>query len=214
MRTLLSVLFPVFMLIALAGCNSDTGSTSDQTINDSTGNAGNTGENALEREPVDDEIRAYGIIQKAEDQGYPMYGVTVEFPEKQTREDFNINLEAIGIAPDSLHAMEGKYATIYYTSEMEEMLMDIHLDGASLLGAYAPPNNPEWTEITGVLKGADEVTPGDLPGKVSITDKSGKTMHFDYFIDEATVGANGKEVTAYYDMRVMNNITYMHVAEE
>ena len=61
-----------------------------------------------EREPTEDEIREYGIIKTIEDTEYPMFVVTVEFPERQTTAYFNINIEALPQSDSDLYALKGK----------------------------------------------------------------------------------------------------------
>lgn len=168
-----------------------------------------------QREPNDEEIREYGIVKEVEDMGYPMFAVDMEFPERNMTASFSLNIEVGGIDHDAVYKMKGKYATIYYTADVEPYLADMQVKGKSLFGDYAPEKmDPDWKKITGTLSDADEPTPGDLPGSVTVTAKDGNTVTFGYFVDHAMVAANGKEVTAYYNMREKNNITYVKVAAE
>ncbi len=144
-----------------------------------------------EREPTDSEIREYGRVIGIEDGAYPMFIITVEFPERNMRHDYNLNNESIGISVESLYNFMGKYATIYYLSELENFLLDIQLNGISLMGEYAPKKDTTWKSITGILEGAEEVSGGDLPDEVSVTDILGKKISFKEFITPEMVAANG-----------------------
>ena len=128
--------------------------------------------------------------------------------------DFNLNIEEITLDLQGLHDLSGKYATIKYTSEFENSLSDLQIEGSSLFGQYALKYDSNWQHIQGVLSGADEITPGDLPGMISITDPEGEIMDFEVFIDAETVAANGKMVDAFYDIRVVNKLTQIVPAEE
>jgi hypothetical protein len=164
-------------------------------------------------EASEDNIREYGIIEKIEDGAYPFFVVTVDFEERNMKHDFNLNIEDISLDAEGLYNLQGKYATIFYTSALENRLIDLHLKGVSLFGEYAPEFDSSWETITGILSGADEATAGDLPDTISIT-ADNKKMDFDIFIDPETVKANGKKVTAYYDVRGVESITDIRPSEE
>lgn len=160
-------------------------------------------------EPSDDEIFEFGIISNIEDGVYPMFILTLEIPERQMTESFNLNIEAISLDVESLDNLVGKYATIYYLSELENNLHDVHFNGKSLLGEYAPEEDYSTRHITGVLEGAESETVSDLPGEVSITDKNGTKVIFSWYVDSEMVVANGKIVTAYYSIRGNEIITHI-----
>ena len=63
------------------------------------------------REPTDDEIREYGIIESIEDGQYPMFVVTLEFPKRKTKASFNLNIEAISQTSSDLDSLIGKYVS-------------------------------------------------------------------------------------------------------
>ncbi len=172
-----------------------------------------SGEGDLQ-EPAEDEIQEFGIIESIEDSGYPMFVVTVDFPDRQMKSTFNLNIEEIAMDMAALTALEGKYATIYYLSEMENDLNDLQVSGTSVLGEWAPEINPDWLHITGFLSGAEAETTGDLPGVITITDDTGNQIHFKYFITPEMVEANGTVVTAFYSYRNMETITYLRASEE
>ncbi len=161
----------------------------------------------------DDVLREYGKVVKFEDGVYPMYILTVDFVERNFTQDFNLNIEAVSIDGETLNNLPGKYATIYYTSELEESLYDIHFKGKSLYGEYAPELDSSWKKITGTLKGAQSLS-GDLPSKVTITSAEGVTMNFELYVDDTVQKANNQEVTVYYDVRAINTITKIVPSED
>lgn len=167
-----------------------------------------------EREPNDDEIREYGKIISIEDGVYPMFVVTVDFPERQMQVDFNLNIEAIELDVSTLNNLIGKLATIYYLSELNNDLYDLQLNGKSILGDFVPEKDPDWKQITGVLHGAKEVTSSDLPGTITLTDKNDNVVSFEYYVTPEMVIGNSKVVSAFYSMRGVNTITYILPSED
>ncbi|MCB0696286.1 MAG: hypothetical protein KDC07_02910 [Chitinophagaceae bacterium] len=197
--------------VLLFGCGSATKNTAETTDSAAVEEAQFNGE----REPYDDEIHEYGMVKEVEDMGYPIFAVDMEFPERQMEASFNLNIEQGGIDHDAVYNMKGKYVTFYYTVNDEPDLADMQVNGKSLFGQYAPEKiDPDWKKITGTLSGANEPTPGDLPGKVTVTAKDGNAVTFRYFVDVAMVTANGKEVNAYYTMSGTQDITYIKVSED
>lgn len=155
----------------------------------------------------DEEIQELGLLKEVEDTGYPMASLTIEFPERKFTEYFSINLEAVkGADINKLRAWVGKYVSFRYTSRLTNTLLDVQSDGKSVLGADAPEIKPAMKKIEGVLKGADEETPGDLPGKVSITSADNNTLTFAFFVTKEMVEVNGKKVVGYYEERPENVI--------
>lgn len=166
------------------------------------------------REPSEEEIREYGIIQGIEDSGYPRFIVTMEFPEREMTAAFNLNIEAIAMDMEQLYALQGKYASIYYISEWENDLRDLQLNGLSVLGDEVYGDRAEWETVTGKLSGAAEETMSDLPGKISVTDEHGFSTDFEWYVNAEMVEANGKEVTAFYTFSGNSIITYIEPSEE
>ena len=116
---------------------------------------------------------------------------------------------------EELATLTDQWATIYYTANIENFLYDLQYKGESVFGEYAPEKtDPSWKKITGILSGAAEVTAGDLPDTVTVTDTNGNAMEFGLFIDAETVKANGKEVTAFYEVRGVNTITHIQPSQE
>ncbi|PLX10430.1 MAG: hypothetical protein C0598_10430 [Marinilabiliales bacterium] len=165
-------------------------------------------------EPSDDEIQEFGIITEIEDSAYPVFNITVEFPERQLQAGFYLNIEAINLQMDELYELLDKYATIFYTSDEDNDLTDMKLDGISLFGEYAPEEDYSSDNITGILSGAESVTMSDLPGKIYITDENNRIFEFEWYVDEMMVKANGKKVTAYYYSTYRNSITHIIPSEQ
>lgn len=166
-----------------------------------------------EYEPSDDDIREYGRIEHIEDSTYPFFIVTFNFVERNMKQDFNLNIEAISLTDTELYKLKGKYATLYYTSELEDDLSDLHLEGTSLFGEYAPDMDPSWKKITGVMSGTESLS-GDLPGKITVTDSEGEKIEFALYIDDETIKANGKTVTAFYTTEGVNKVTHIEPSVE
>lgn len=166
-----------------------------------------------EYEPSGDEIREYGKIETIEDGGYPMFSITVDFVERQMKQSFGLNIEAISLTDSDLNKLKGKYATIYYTSDLENDISDLYYNGKSLSGEYAPEMDSSWKKITGTLSGATSLS-GDLPGKITVTDSEGEKITFEWFIDDEVLKVNGKTITAFYTVRGVNKITHIEPSEE
>ena len=113
-----------------------------------------------------------------------------------------------------LDAIIGKYATLYYTSELVTDLVDIQFKGRSILGKSAPETLDGLTPITGILSNAEASTTSDLPGSITLKHKDGYLIDFDYFITDKMVAVNGKEVTIYYQKRGIQTIQRMEVSKE
>ena len=179
-------------------------------------NNANTSEEISEEyyEPSDDEIQEFGIITEIEDSAYPVFNITVEFPERQLQAGFYLNIEAINLQMDELYELRDKYVTIFYTSDEDNNLTDMKLDGKSLFGEEAPEEDYITDNITGILSGAESETMSDLPGKIYITDENDRRFEFEWYVDEMMVKANGKKVTAYYYTRYRNTITHIIPSEE
>lgn len=202
--------FAFILVLALAvfliSCSSEAvDETSGQTDSFATEMPG-------EEDVQNDEIQEYGLIKRIEDAGYPFFIVTVEFSERNMTIDFNLNAEEASLAPDVLQSAEGKYATIYYTSNLEPSLVDMTLNGKSVMLDEPLTRHPDYKVITGVLTGAEEPTPGDLPDEVCITDKNGEQQCFKYYVDDEMVRANGQEVVAIYTLQGRNNITRLQLS--
>ena len=163
-----------------------------------------------DRELMDDEINEYGLVVAVEDGPYPMFVVTVESPERQMTASFNLNIEAVNMNRDVLDSLEGKYATFYYISELQNGVEDMLVDCESIYGEYAPEFDETWRYVEGTLENA-EFPSGDLPSTVSILGIDGQRVMLTLFVEEDHVAANGEYVEVYYSTRGMETITYLRV---
>ncbi len=162
----------------------------------------------------DDEIPEFGKIIDIEDNGYPMFSVTVSFPERNFEASFSLNIEAIDLQIDQLHPMLENYATLFYVSESRNDLFELQYEGQSLFGEYALQIDPEWKQMAGILSGADAATAGDLPDEILVVDEKGNEVHFDFFITPEMVAKNGRSVIAYYQPRYVNEITHLQASHD
>lgn len=158
--------------------------------------------------PKDDEIREMGILKEVEDSGYPMATLRIEFPERKFEEYFTVNLEEVpGADINKMRKWVGRYVSFLYKSELSNALLDLQVNGKSIINETPIEINSETKRVVGLLKGADEETPGDLPGTVTITTKDNNTLSFDFFVTKEMVAVNGKRVVGYYEERNQNIIT-------
>lgn len=88
--------------------------------------------------------------------------------------------------------------------------MDIQSNGKSIFKTDAIPVTKEMKSITGVLIGANEITGGDLPNKISVSNTE-QTLDFEYYVTEEMVKFNKKTVTVFYEERASNNLVELKV---
>jgi len=188
-------------LFLLMSCASNESKSAVSETKDST--TQETAQQTPEDAPSsDDEIQERGILKKVDDGGYPFATLTIEFPERNFSEYFTINFEdAKGVDLATIYKWEGKHVSFRYTSQITNALLDVQKDGKSLMGENAPEITSEMSKIVGVLQGADEETPGDIPGKVTIG-----TLSFEFFVTKEMVEANNTKVTGYYEERTQNQV--------
>lgn len=153
-------------------------------------------------------IKEFGLLKSVEDSGYPFFTLTIEFPERHLTEYFTLNLEAVkSVNAETLSKLVGKYVSFEYTSETTNALLDLKLNGKSLLNADELAEQTDLKTITGILSNAAEETAGDLPGELFIVTEEEITEKFPFFITPEIVKANGKKVVGYYQPRTQNTIT-------
>lgn len=152
-------------------------------------------------------INERGLLKEIEDSGYPFYNLVIEFPERKFEESFNLNMEEIkDLNSGKLMTLKNKYINFSYTSEVKNSLLDIQVKGNSIFDTDVVALNEETNKVTGILGGAEEITLGDLPGNVTITNKKGEVFEFNFYITESMVFQNGKTVTAFFEERTINEI--------
>ena len=161
-----------------------------------------------------DPIKEFGLIRAAEDAGYPFMVLTIEFPERQFSENFQLNLsEFPGLDPGQMAAAVGKYAAFEYVSLVENALLEVKSDGKPLLKIDGV-NLAELKQIRGILSGAEVETTGDLPGMLYIKTEEEYVEEFPFFVTPELVEANGKQVVGYFDQRVLNTIVSLEIKED
>lgn len=215
MKQSLSVLLAMVVLL-LASCESPKKEVSTFTeASDAAvpeNNVLQEQQDQLDRALGENELREYGRVLAIEDGVYPMFVVSVEFPEKGTFEEFNLNIEAVDVTVEELQEMNGRYVTLYYTSEIESYLHELTSEGKVILDSKAI--DPGWKEVRGILEGADEETASDLPGSIAVLTDEGGRVEFPCYITPEMVEVNGAEVTAVYAERGVETITYLRVKAE
>jgi hypothetical protein len=169
--------------------------------------------NANVRALAEGETRVEGRITQIEDGGYPRYTLHIQ-PDEGDPLSFYLDDSSqpdLGGA-ESAGAYEGQRAIVYYKTVE---LFDLHdmrtAAGVSLIhdDGRAPP--PAADTITGTLRGA-EVSNGDLPDIVTVTDAQGATREFEFFVDDQLAAANGQQVTAHYYASTRDEVTLVHPA--
>lgn len=152
-------------------------------------------------------INEKGLLKEIEDSGYPFFNLVIEFTERKFEERFNLNIEEIkGLNQGKLMKLKSKFINFSYNSEIRNTLLDIQVKGRSIFDTDVIALNDETNKVTGVLGGAEEITPGDLPGKVTIRNKKGDVFEFSFYISDDMVLQNGKTVTAFFEERTINEI--------
>ncbi|WP_435355059.1 hypothetical protein [Emticicia sp. SJ17W-69] len=200
-----ALIFTIF--ISCASKENQTTNTDSTTVADTVASA-TTPETESELTPKDDEIREMGLLKEVEDSGYPIATLRIEFPERKFEEYFTVNLEEVpGADINKMRDGVGKYVSFLYKSEPTNALLDVQVNGKSITNEAPIEIKPETKRVVGILKGADEETPGDLPGTVTITTKENTTLSFDFFVTKEMVAVNGKRVVGYYEERTQNIIT-------
>lgn len=168
---------------------------------------------AQESPSDEEEIREMGLLKSAEDAAYPFMTLQIEFPERGFEEYFSVNLQEIGVDPGTISKWVGRYVEFYYTSKIANALIDLRLEGKSLLGTN-PNDLPEGLKrATGILNCPDELS-GDTPGTLSVTDPHEFSLDFEFFIIQELVDAKGQIVEAFYEERTQNKVTKIKVLKK
>jgi hypothetical protein len=214
MKTKMKHVVAMMALMGLVACNQYTERNNSAEKVDSLATADTTvyPEN-LEASsfPNGELVHETGILKNYEDGGYPFATLTIEFPERKFEETFSLNLEEVkDINQETLSKSIGKYLDFSYVSNFENALMDIQSNGKSIFKTDAIPVTKEMKSITGVLNGANEVTGGDLPNKISVSNAE-QTLDFEYYVTEEMVKFNGKTITVFYEERTSNNLVEIKI---
>lgn len=213
MKTRIKTIFSLILIFGLNACQ-QSGSNESDAKSDSLALADTTlyPEN-LEASsfPNGELVHETGILKKFEDGGYPFATLTIEFPERKMEETFSLNLEEVkNIDQEMLSQSTGKYLDFSYVSNFENALMDIQNNEKSIFKTDVIPVTKEMKNISGVLSGAKEVTGGDLPNKVSVSNAN-QTLDFEYYVTDEMVKYNGKTITVFYEERSTNNLVEVKI---
>lgn len=197
-----------FTLVLLTFCSLVWISSCGNSTDSNTNNEASTETTESDAPVALDTLRELGLIKTVEDAGYPMYSLEIEFPERGFSEGFLLNAEDIqGLDLEKLGSSAGKYISFEYTSELENALLDLKLNGKSVYNDGDPfMPTPETKTFEGILNNAGEPTTSDLPDQISISGSGGKTEKFDCYITPLMAKANGKKVVGYYEVRTANRI--------
>lgn len=214
MKTKIKTIFSVFLILGLNACqqsssNDQSNSTADSlAVTDTTQYPENLEASSF---PNGELVHETGLLKKYEDGGYPFATLTIEFPERKFEESFTLNLEEVkDIKPENLSKSIGKYLDFSYVSKFENALMDIQNNGKSIFKTDAIPVTKEMKNITGLLTGANEITGGDLPNKITVSNDQ-ETLEFEYYVTEEMVKYNGKTITVFYEERTSNDLVEMKI---
>jgi hypothetical protein len=214
MKTKIKTIFSIFLILGLNACqqsssNDQSNSTADSlAVTDTTQYPENLEASSF---PNGELVHETGLLKKYEDGGYPFATLTIEFPERKFEESFTLNLEEVkDIKPENLSISIGKYLDFSYVSKFENALMDIQNNGKSIFKTDAIPVTREMKSITGVLNGANEITGGDIPNKVSVSNTE-QTVEFEYYVTEEMVKYNGKTITVFYEERTSNDLVEIKI---
>lgn len=217
MKPLQSSFFFIVSLIALHACQpkantSENAAQSAENLPEENTEPRSDEHKFTSREPTDDELNEFGLVTAIEDAAYPMFIVSVSFPERQQAFDFNLNVEGAELSHDWPEFVE-KYVTLYYEIKESYDVLDLQVNGVSTQGEYAPEIDPEWDRLTGKLIGADGLS-GDLPSVLSLESADGRTIAFEYFVDDEVMKVNGKEVEIFFVSSEKEEITYMELSPD
>jgi hypothetical protein len=214
MKTKIKTIFSVFLILGLNACqqsssNDQSNSTADSlAVTDTTQYPENLEASSF---PNGELVHETGLLKKYEDGGYPFATLTIEFPERKFEESFTLNLEEVkDIKPENLSKSIGKYLDFSYVSKFENALMDIQNNGKSIFKTDAIPVTKEMKNITGLLTGANEITGGDLPNKITVSNDQ-ETLEFEYYVTEEMVKYNGKTITVFYEERTSNDLVEIKI---
>lgn len=198
MRPVLSMLILV-MAAGLAGCDSRPAGKTEEK---------GTAAIPTPAPPKKDETQITGKVINVEDSGYPLFTVTIALDGDAGEIDLLANDADLKIA-GGMGSLQGKAVAAQYRNIKEADLIDMRVDGVSVLGEDSPGRGAKGMTVTGVLSGADSDTTSDLPDTITVTPPDGAPVQFKYYILPEMVAANGKTVEVLYDVREIREIAFI-----
>jgi hypothetical protein len=117
--------------------------------------------------------------------------------------------------PGGLEALVGKPVIAKVKVTEEVRALDVLVNGKSVLFAddmAKPVSKGVRKAMIGRLDGAAQTTQGDMPSLLTITGKDGPPLTFEYYVDDALVKVNGKEVTLAYEMQAVSTVVDLKAA--
>ncbi|GHA95019.1 hypothetical protein GCM10009069_17520 [Algimonas arctica] len=161
----------------------------------------------------DDILTETGILTAVEDGPYPFYSITLEFPKREMRASFTLNVEAVAVDTNALYTHLNETISVNYTSDLVLNIVEVELESGFLYGTENREELRDYKSASGIMQEAS-VTMGDLPGTFYLEDAEDNRTYFEEFVTDELVAGNGRQVTVYYDERAMNNITSLDLGEK
>ncbi|XWW46371.1 hypothetical protein JYG30_02610 [Fibrella sp. USSR17] len=153
-----------------------------------------------------DELSATGLLRQVQDTDYPYCTLHIDLAGRPTPGQFVINLNELpAIRLSTLTSLIGKPVSFQYTSKRSHTLLDIQINGRSLLTTDPAIVTASASKVTGVL-GVDGLTTGDEPNRLLITAPNGVITEFRYYISSDLLEVNGTTVDAFYNTRTVHTI--------
>jgi len=160
-----------------------------------------------------DELSATGLLRQVQDTDYPYCTLHIDLAGRPMPGQFVINLNELpAIRLGTLTSLIGKPVSFRYTSKRSHILLDIQINGRSLLNTAPAMVTASANKVTGVL-GVDELTTGDEPDRLLITAPNGTITEFRYYISSDLLEVNGTTVDAFYETRTIHTIKGLQPAK-
>lgn len=158
--------------------------------------------------------KVLGQLKKVEDAGYPFVILTIEHAEGSVGE-YTLNLEAVkNVNMEILNSWISSEVAFNYNSDIYNAVLDVVRNGHSIIYEDDEEFTEEVLAVEGILSGAEYETTGDVPGEFYVTTEEEVKYTFPFFINADIVAANGRKVIAYYEERVMNEITSIRLNKQ
>lgn len=167
----------------------------------------------VDRSGADDILTEIGILSSVEDGAYPIYSITLEFPEREMWASFTVNVEAVAVDTNALYEHVNETISVDYTSDIDLSIIEMELESGFLNGTENREDLRDYKSASGLMQDAS-VTMGDLPGTFYLEDAEDNRTYFEDYVTEEMVAGNGRQVTVYYYERFVNNVTAIRLGDE